>query len=273
MTAAAAEKVAPIIKDAQQFRPADNDEGALRVEHLPENWQHSRPPARPFILFPNTPRRATSTLLGAGTASKTLVVCEWATAITTGTAWREHSVLDRGGDVVILTWEDETADYHAKLHSLLNYARPDLLPCADQIRKRLHIIPMHGSPHRLVSVDERGRPAPTMLPAPRRRAGQGRVPGERASLHRNGQPRERCGRIERGLREHCRSRRDHRARARLWRHCGSSRVEARRCERHRGRPGRTRRFCARGQLPSIDGRCLGYARHAVVTLAARLWRG
>jgi hypothetical protein len=70
---------------------------------------------------------------------------------------RRHSVraLRSACDTNPLAW---------KVHSHLHYARPDLLPRAYEIRARLHIIPMHGSPYRLVAAGEHGRPGPTMLP-------------------------------------------------------------------------------------------------------------
>jgi hypothetical protein len=133
---------------------------ADRVKHLPNDWALRQPPARPFVMHPYVPRRAVSALLGAGTAGKTLVLSEWAAAIATDSDWRGHAV--SGGDVCVVTWEDERDDYHAKLYSLLQ-SRPDMQPLADTIRKRVHFIELHGSMYRLVAGDERGRPTPTAL--------------------------------------------------------------------------------------------------------------
>jgi hypothetical protein len=154
-----AEDLLARLVEPQGDAPATH-ELADRVKHLPNDWALRQPPARPFVMHPYVPRRAVSALLGAGTAGKTLVLTEWAAAIATNSDWRGHTV--NGGDVCIVTWEDERDDYHAKLYSLLQ-SRPDMQPLADLIRTRVHFIELHGSMYRLVAGDERGRPTPTAL--------------------------------------------------------------------------------------------------------------
>lgn len=137
------------------------DELEKRISHLPLDWHLQAPPPHPFVIHPYIPLRKVSSLIGAGTSSKTLLLCEWAAAITTGIRWRGHSV--REGDVVIITWEDERDDYHSKLHSHLQ-ANASLGPYADQIRARLHFIELQGSPYRLVAPDAaNGRPSQTVV--------------------------------------------------------------------------------------------------------------
>jgi len=126
------------------------DDLQRRVSHLPVGWHLVRPPPHPMVLHPYIPLGKVSALLGAGTSSKTLLVCEWAAAIAVGSDWRGHRTIE--GDVVIVTWEDEREDYHAKLHSLVN-ARSDLLPFTDLIAERVHFIELHGSLYRLVDCN------------------------------------------------------------------------------------------------------------------------
>jgi hypothetical protein len=131
-----------------------------RIRHLPDDWTTRQPPPHPHVIRPFYPRGCVSTLLGTGGVSKTLLVCEQATAITLGEDWRGHLVEE--GDVVIMTWEDGLSDYHAKLHALAA-ARTDWRDQASRIRERLHFLDLRATLLRLVAGNEYGKPSPTML--------------------------------------------------------------------------------------------------------------
>lgn len=141
-------------------RPEPLGDLAERIRHLPDGWQDTKPAPRPHVIRPYYPRGCVATVLGTGTASKTLLLCEQAVCITLGEDWREHPT--EQGDVCIMTWEDGVRDYQAKLYALVQ-SRPEWKSQAKQIRERLHILDLRGTLARLVAADERGRPSPTVL--------------------------------------------------------------------------------------------------------------
>lgn len=145
---------------AELPRPDMLGDLAERIRHLPEGWQDTKPAPRAHVIRPYYPRGCVSTVLGTGTASKTLLLCEQAVCVALGEDWRDHPA--EQGDVCIMSWEDGLRDYQAKLHALVQ-SRPEWKAQARQIRERLHILDLRGTLARLVAADERGRPSPTVL--------------------------------------------------------------------------------------------------------------
>jgi hypothetical protein len=138
---------------------ATTDPSGLRVESLPENWADVPPPPRPHIIASFYPRGKVSALLGAGTVGKSTLGAEQIVHVVTGIPWRGFEVLH--GDVAVLSWEDETPDYAGKLYAAVR-GNPELREHAEEIRRRIHFIPMHGSGRRLVD-NFAGRAAITSL--------------------------------------------------------------------------------------------------------------
>ena len=128
----------------------------LRLECLPGDWLIRPPPKRPHVIEPYVPRRAASALIGAGNVGKSTLLVEQIPHVITGVPWRGHSVIQ--GDVVVLTWEDLTDDYHLKLIAFAS-VNDRFASAADQIRNGLRVVPMQATGYHLVEAAANGSPA------------------------------------------------------------------------------------------------------------------
>lgn len=125
----------------------------LRVLHLPADWAERAPVPRECVVQGLAPRGKVSALVSGGGAGKTTVLSEQTGSVTLAMQWHGLTVI--GGDVAIISWEDELPDYAGKLFGAAR-ANPVMRERAAEIRDRVHFVPMQSTGMHLVeSIESR----------------------------------------------------------------------------------------------------------------------
>lgn len=139
---------AAVVADAQRYRPHASVLAKLRVQHLPPDWAEVLPPARDYVIESIAPRGKVSALIGAGNVGKSTLFADAMPCVALGLRWRSDLDVTQGS-IAVVSWEDEMSDYAARLFGAAR-AWPECRSRAEEVRQRLHFVPMHGTGLHLV---------------------------------------------------------------------------------------------------------------------------
>ena len=115
------------------------------------------PPPREWLVQDRIPFNVVGLLAAAGGTGKSFATLQLAVAVATGGAWLGHPV-GRDGCVLIISAEDDRAEIHRRLHSVLDRLRADgdLTPEQEnRIRDRLYVLDRVGENNLLTAEVDR----------------------------------------------------------------------------------------------------------------------